>query len=305
MVPKVLSGKSLDLERPSARKGVRQSRPKVRDGRQRAPGRTSVSSDHQSGAAVNRKRMFNFFRHKNPVLESFDFLQTDIHSHLIPGIDDGVPDVETSIARIKDLQSMGFQALITTPHIMTDLYPNTPEIICSGLATVQQALEAEGIDMPITAAAEYLLDESFAEKLNKGELLTLGDQYVLVEMSFISPPPNANELLFQLQTKGYRPILAHPERYGYLRGDQDLKQYERLKERGCLLQLNLLSLVGYYGPDVKKRAIRMIEADLFDLAGTDLHNERHAQGLRELLEDYRATKLLADHEWRNAEVFGG
>lgn len=247
--------------------------------------------------------MLKFFQNilkKQKTLESFAFLHTDIHSHLIPGIDDGAPDVGASLLMIKALQQLGFKQLITTPHIMADLYPNTPEIIQTGLEKVRKALKAENIDMPIDAAAEYLMDESFADKIDAGKLLTLGDKYVLVEMSFISPPPNGEQLLFQLQTKGYRPIMAHPERYSYYRGD--LAKYERLKERGCLLQLNLLSLSGYYGPDVRRTATRMLKAGLFDLAGTDLHHERHLNGLQALLQDGRAAELLAGYNWRN-ELF--
>lgn len=246
------------------------------------------------------KFLQNLLKKQNP-LESFAFLHTDIHSHLIPGIDDGAPDLETSLTLIKGLQDLGFKKLITTPHIMADLYPNTPEIIQDGLTKVREALKAENIDIEIDAAAEYLMDEGFADKIAAGNLLTLGDNYVLVEMSFISPPPNVEQLLFQLQTKGYRPIMAHPERYSYYGGD--LAKYERLKERGCLLQLNLLSLTGYYGPDVRRVATKMLKAGLFDLTGTDLHHNRHLNALQALLQDNRAAALLEGYKWRNKEVF--
>ena len=243
--------------------------------------------------------MLKFFKNilkKNKPLESFAFLHTDIHSHLIPGIDDGAPDLETSVALIKGLQALGFKKLITTPHIMADLYPNTPEIIREGLADVRAALEAENIDIAIDAAAEYLMDEGFADKIQAGNLLTLGDNYVLVEMSFISPPPNLDQLLFQLQTKGYRPIMAHPERYSYY--GSDLSNFERLKDRGCLLQLNLLSLSGYYGPDVRRVAVKMLQTGLFDLAGTDLHHEKHLHALQVMLQDKRLG-LLETYKWSN------
>ena len=245
--------------------------------------------------------MFNFFRKKPALKGSFSFLRTDMHSHLIPGIDDGARDIETSVALIREMYNMGFTSLITTPHIMSDLYPNTPEIILAGLETVRQAVKAEGIEIEINAAAEYLMDETFAEKIEADNLLTLIDKYVLIEMSFISPPPNADELLFQLQTKGYRPVMAHPERYLYLHGS--LAEYERLKERGCLLQLNLLSMVGYYGRDVKQTAIKMLKAGLFDLAGTDLHHMRHRKALEDLLEDIKTVKLLMEYRWQNTRIF--
>lgn len=247
--------------------------------------------------------MFNLFRRNRSRIESFNFLHTDIHSHLIPGIDDGAPDLAASLKLIKGLQSLGFRALITTPHVMTDMYPNTPKVILEGLEEVRSALKNEGIDMPIAAAAEYLMDEAFAEKIDAGSLLTLWDQYVLVEMSFISPAPNLETLLFQMQTKGYRPVMAHPERYMYL-ATSDLDHYKRLKDRGCLLQLNLLSLLGYYGKEVKRTATSLLKADLYDLAGTDLHHERHEKALRDLLADSRAANLLAKHHWKNTEIYG-
>lgn len=245
--------------------------------------------------------MFNLFRKKTVRQESFAFLRVDMHSHLIPGIDDGAPDVETSVDLIKGLRAMGFRSLITTPHIMADLYPNTPEIIREGLKKLRQALQLEKVDVEVDAAAEYLMDEAFADKIAAGDLLTLKGKYVLVEMSFISPPPNADQLLFQLQTKGYRPIMAHPERYLYLRGN--LEEYERLKERGCLLQLNLLSLLGYYGRDVKNTAIKMLKAGLFDLAGTDLHHDKHRQALATLLQDAKLISLLMRYKWQNVSLF--
>lgn len=224
-----------------------------------------------------------------------------MHSHLIPGVDDGAPDLGVSVNLIRDMQELGFESIVTTPHIMSDLYPNTPEIILDGLEQVREALKQEGIDMPIQAAAEYLLDEGFAPKLAEGKLLTLKDRYVLVEMSFIAATPNLDQLLFSMQTKGYRPIMAHPERYGYFRGD--LKRYQRLKDQGCLLQMNLLSLLGYYGKDVKQVALKLIKAGLYDLAGTDLHHERHSMALNALLSDPRAGKVLKEYNWKNAEIF--
>lgn len=224
-----------------------------------------------------------------------------MHSHLIPGIDDGAPDLGTSINLIRDLHELGFKSLITTPHVMSDLYPNTPDIIRSGLEQVRKALVQEDIDMPIHAAGEYLLDEGFATKLMAGDLLTLKGQYVLVEMSFIAATPNLDQLLFDMQTKGYRPVMAHPERYPYLQGD--LKRYERLKDQGCLLQMNLLSLLGYYGKDVRQIAVNLMKAGFYDLAGTDLHHERHRMALQALVADHKAAKLLENYKWKNAQFF--
>lgn len=223
-----------------------------------------------------------------------------MHSHLIPGIDDGAPDVETAVSLVKELRDMGYQKLITTPHVMADLYPNTPEIIQTGLEKLKKALVVEGVEVEIEAAAEYLMDEAFGEKIEQGNLLTLSGNQVLVEMSFVSPAPNLDNYLFQLQLKGYRPILAHPERYLYLKGN--LNKYEKLKEKGCSLQLNLLSLMGYYGNLVKNTAWKLLKNKMVDYLGTDLHHSLHAQQLPKLLETPKFALLLQEYEFANATL---
>ena len=245
--------------------------------------------------------MFNFFK-KSPPLLSFASLGLDLHSHLLPGIDDGAKTVEDSLRLIQRLQAMGFERFITTPHVMTDLYPNTPEIIREKLAEVRAAAVSNGLEVQIDAAAEYLLDEAFGEKITNGELLTLPGRRVLVEMSFVSAPPNLDQYIFQLQTKGYKVILAHPERYLFLRNEQ--KKYESLKNRGVEFQLNLLSLVGYYGKPIQDFAERLLKAGMIDYLATDLHHERHAQNLERLLTDRRLGKLLTPwlDKLRNREL---
>lgn len=223
-----------------------------------------------------------------------------MHSHLIPGIDDGAPDVETSVKLIRELQSLGFRRLITTPHVMADLYPNTTEDIQQGLSTVRTALAEEGIDMEIDVAAEYLLDEAFGEKIEQKDLLTLPGNRVLVEMSFVSPAPELDNYLFQLQLQGYRPIMAHPERYLYL--NRDLKVYDQLKEKGCSLQLNLLSLLGYYGVPIRETAWKLLKHKMIDYLGTDLHHAQHAEQLRKVLEMPKIAQLLQEYEFANATL---
>lgn len=201
-----------------------------------------------------------------------------MHSHLIPGIDDGSKDMETSIRLIRGLMDLGYKKIITTPHINADIYPNTPEIIRTGLAAVRQELERQQMDVELHAAAEYLMDDRFYEMLTQGQpLLTLRDNLLLVELSFIVPNINLKELLFELQLKGYQPVLAHPERYLYFGANKTW--YDELRESGCLFQLNLLSLRGYYGPDSQALANWLIKKKYVDLLGTDMHHERHLEML--------------------------
>ena len=160
--------------------------------------------------------MFSFLKNlTSKSANDFSFIGTDIHSHLIPNIDDGCTNLENSINCIKNLKEMGFNKIVTTPHIMAGVYPNTSEIINTGLELLKQSLIEANIDVVIEAAAEYKIDELFAEYLANDNLLTFGDNYVLIELSFVAPPVNLEEVIFSMRTKGYKPILAHPERYRY------------------------------------------------------------------------------------------
>jgi tyrosine-protein phosphatase YwqE len=243
--------------------------------------------------------MLQFFR-KQPTLDSYAFLGVDMHAHWLPGIDDGAPDLATSLQLLRQLQDLGYRELWATPHVMADLYPNTPAIIHEKLAEVREAAHAAGLDLALHAAAEYLLDEGFADKLNKGELLTLPGKKVLVELSFVSAPPHLEEVLFQLQAAGYGIILAHPERYLYLR--DDFARYEKLHRRGLAFQLNLLSLTGYYGEPIRENAQRLLKAGLVDYLGTDMHHERHLNGLAAVLRDRKLSRLLLSQDWKNRSI---
>lgn len=228
--------------------------------------------------------MFNIFkRSAKPVEADLSFLGVDMHSHLLPGIDDGLQELESTVSFVKDLKSLGYQKLICTPHILSDLYPNSPQTILPKLALVRDALKAENVDMQIDAAAEYMIDHMFAElvkKSKKEDLLTIGGDYILVEMSYLSPSPNFDQTIFDLRMLGLQPILAHPERYSYYHNQYE--QYERFKDLGCKLQVNLLSLSGVYGPHVKKTAEKLFKNEMVDFLGTDMHHERHLSMLKDL-----------------------
>jgi protein-tyrosine phosphatase len=221
-----------------------------------------------------------FFHKKNIPLTDFftnDFV--DIHSHILPGIDDGAKDIAASIALIEKMSSYGIKNFITTPHILGGVYPNTPKIIKSKLQAVQDALVARNItDIKIAAAAEYMMDAQFSAIIkNEEALLTLKDRFVLVEMSYFNAPINLYDVLFQLQLKGYTPILAHPERYHFYH--TDFKSYYKLKQAGCLFQLNLLSLTNHYGKGVEKISKMLLKENMYDFIGTDTHHQSHLEML--------------------------
>ena len=174
------------------------------------------------------------------------WLQADMHSHLVPGIDDGAPDMATSVTLIKGLHALGYKKIITTPHILWEIYPNTHDKIIEGISEVRKALELEGVDVELHAAAEYFIDEHFEQELkNKVPLLTISGNMVLVEFSMLNAPMDLQEVMFEMQMQNYQPVIAHPERYTYLARKKEV--FDELKNAGCYFQLNLLALTGYYG----------------------------------------------------------
>ncbi len=216
-------------------------------------------------------------RNKKQILD-FSLLRTDMHSHLIPGIDDGSQDMETSLTLVRGMAELGYKRLITTPHIMWDMYKNTREIIFEKLEPLKKAVKEAGINVEIRAAAEYFLDDHVAGLLsNKEPLMTIGSNMVLVELSMAFPSLGFRDILFEMNMQGYQPVLAHPERYIYL--EQGRKFFDELKTSGCMFQLNLLSLVNYYGRSSNELAQYLIKKEYYDLIGTDLHNLQHLQAL--------------------------
>lgn len=203
----------------------------------------------------------------------FSVLKTDIHSHFIPGIDDGSPDMETTISLIKEMQGLGFKKVITTPHVMSDFYKNSSDIILKGLTDIRSELKVQNINMEIEAAAEYYIDYEFEQKIGKEKFLTFGDNYILIELSFMEAPKNLFDIIFKLQLEGYKVVLAHPERYAFFTMDD----YEELVNRGVLLQINWLSIIGYYSPQIEQKTKDLIAADIVSFIGSDCHNMNHAE----------------------------
>ena len=216
----------------------------------------------------------NLFK-KKEILPPFDLgrFKSDMHSHLIPGIDDGAQDMDQTIAMLAKFESLGYKKVVTTPHIMTDSFPNNPEIILSGLEKVKNEIKKVGIEIEIEAAAEYYFDETLMPNIKNKELLTFGDNYVLVEFAFHSPPQFLDQLFFELKTHGYRPVIAHFERYLYYLGKID--KAEKWRSEGINIQININSLFGQYGPEVQKQAEKLIDEGQFDFVGTDCHRIEH------------------------------
>lgn len=234
--------------------------------------------------------IFKMHKKENSAEFNLRWLEVDMHSHLIPGIDDGAKTLEDSIALIKRLKSYGLRKIITTPHVMTEYFRNTPEIIKLGLEEVRSALQKEQIDIQVDAAAEYYLDEIFLEKVESGqELLTIKDNFVLVETGFMNKPQMLMDIFFTMEMNGYKPILAHPERYHYLIKDEKL--LKDLMDRDIYFQVNLLSLTGFYSKPIKHFAEMLIDENKVRLLGTDCHNQRYLDSLETLTQSKYFEKI--------------
>ncbi|MEO6548207.1 MAG: CpsB/CapC family capsule biosynthesis tyrosine phosphatase [Ferruginibacter sp.] len=220
--------------------------------------------------------MFNIFKKKVTVPPTPIYLpfQTDIHSHVLPGIDDGSPDIASSLVLLKGIYDLGIRKTVATPHVIADIYRNTPETINAALATLRTAAQEAQIDIEISAAAEYMLDDYFLKLLHdEAPLLSIHKNIILTEQSYAASSNNLNEIAFAIMGRGYRPIMAHPERYFYYHNNYE--NYGHLKDMGFFLQVNLLSLTGYYGKSVAKAAKYLLDNDMVDFVGTDMHHNRH------------------------------
>jgi protein-tyrosine phosphatase len=236
--------------------------------------------------------MFHFIR-KNVVLK--DLIPSnyvDIHSHLLPGIDDGAVTIEDTLFLTNELQQLGFKQCITTPHIFTTVWDNTKEIIEQKYRETLPALTKE---ISLRFAAEYMIDPYFVKLFQNESLATLKDNYVLVELSYINPPIQLYEILFDLQIAGYRPVLAHPERYPFY--NSNFNEFTKLKNAGCLFQLNLLSTVGYYGVEATKSCELLLKKGLIDFVGSDIHHTNHLESFsnKTLIKDLKPLKIAIEN----------
>jgi protein-tyrosine phosphatase len=237
--------------------------------------------------------MFSFFSTTSKIAIDLSALHTDMHSHLLAGIDDGAPDTTTSLQLMKGLQDLGFQKFITTPHILWDLYRNDDHSIGAALSTLQEKAESDHLQFPLSAAAEYFLDDHFTGLLrNKTPLRSFSGNYVLVEFSFVSLPFEWKQIFFDMQIQGYQPVLAHPERYAYL--GPGIEALKEIADMGILLQVNLNSLTGYYGKPALSLAQALVKHKMVSLLGTDLHHIRHLDALRNSDQLMPQVKTLLD-----------
>ncbi len=242
--------------------------------------------------------MFGLFKRKQEKRHAnfnYEPIMVDMHSHVLPGIDDGAKTPQDAVILIRKMMALGIKKIIATPHVMIDFYRNTPETIANALELLKAELVKENITIPIETAAEHYFDETFEARVNDGKLMTMGDNYALFEFSFINQPPNAVPVIQKMNDLGYKPILAHPERYPYM----DLEQFKNLHQWGCNFQLNTISLTGYYGREAKKLAESLIDNQLIDFISSDMHHPKHAAAFADALHTTYMEKLLFDYPLKN------
>ena len=235
--------------------------------------------------------LFSLFKKKENGPVTVNPIKVDVHSHLVPAIDDGIQSVEEGLDILREMEALGYEKVITTPHTMTGSYDNTPEIIRSGLEKMKAAVKEAGINIEMEAATEYYLDESFMERLENDEpLMTFGKNYVLFETGFISAPPFLKEATFLMNIKGYKPVYAHPERYTYLIENSNL--VEEMIDRQVVFQLNAVALAGAYGKPVQKFAEKLVDRGVVGMVGTDCHNMGHIIALKQAVQTKHYKKLM-------------
>lgn len=242
--------------------------------------------------------MFGLFKKKEVKRTvSFDYstVVTDMHSHVLPGIDDGAQNVEESIFLIKKMMALGIKKIIATPHVMIDYYRNDADSIGNALTTLKAALKEQNIDIDISAAAEHYFDETFEKRIEDRKVFTMGDNYALFELSFVTQPSNLISIIQKMKEAGYKPILAHPERYAYM----DIEQMKTIRSWGCDLQLNTIALSGYYGKHAKRIAEEMVDNQIVDFISSDMHHPRHAAAFESTLAMPYLEKLLFDYPLKN------
>ena len=243
--------------------------------------------------------MFDFLKKKKEPAQLC--ISTDIHCHLVPGVDDGAKDAFVAADIIERMQALGIKRIIASPHVAQDTFENTPEGLDTALAELKAELISRGMDIDISRSAEYRLDDFSLSQIDGGEASLLPNSHILVENSFMQEPWGLEQILFNLQLKGLKPILAHPERYFYYH--KNLKRYDEIHGAGAYFQINLLSLSGYYGKEEKTIAEYLVGKGYADFLGSDIHHHNHVDSIERYLQTKGYRKMLSKLNPLNDKVF--
>ena len=237
--------------------------------------------------------MFNFFRKKAEIKLPYC---TDVHNHILPGVDHGATDIENALDLIKEQMSMGITRFIFTPHITKSTFENTPDTINAAYAIFKEAIEQSGLDIKFSVSAEYLLDEFSLNQFSNDIFIPMPQEHILLENAFQQERIDLDEIIFDIQTKGFTPIMAHPERFPYYATRKE--RYKHLHNAGALFQVNLMSFAGYFGRTARSNAEWLLENNLIDFLGSDMHNMQHARIIKEYLQSKDFRKISKKLEGR-------
>jgi len=243
--------------------------------------------------------IFSWFKKK----KAFDIikLEVDIHSHIIPSIDDGAKDIEESIKLLKELETIGYKKVITTPHIMSDAYKNSASNIYEGLRILQDKMAQEDIGLELDVGAEYYLDDGFYDRLKDEHVMSINQKYLLFETSYMSKPMLLEDMIYAISTAGYIPLMAHPERYRYIKNP--IEEYKRFKDLGVMFQVNINSFGGYYGQDAKNKALFLSDAGMIDFLGSDVHHIKQLKMLNDVIYTKEYQKIFTNNNILNSTLF--
>ena len=223
-------------------------------------------------------------------------IKTDIHSHLLPGIDDGSKSLKESIELIEEFKKLGYENLIITPHVMSEGYNNSTELILEKLKELKENIK----DMNLDASAEYNMDEEFAKRIENKNLIPINKKYILFETSYYTKPNVFEDLIFKIESLGFTPVFAHPERYRYLQND--LKKYKEIKDLGVMFQCNINSFGGYYGKMAKKSAMFLAKEGMIDFLGSDAHSMKHLKFLKNVINSNDLNIVFKNNKIKNEEL---
>lgn len=245
--------------------------------------------------------MFNLLLKKDYLVDHLEGY-VDIHNHILPAIDDGAKTIEESIDLITGFGAFGVKDFICTPHIMHNYHDNTPKTIKKAYKKLKKELKKRGIDnVNMSYAAEHMIDDNFEHILEQDKIMPLNSNHLLIEMSYLQPSINFDTAVRKIQSKQYFPVFAHPERYHYL--NSDYEKYGLYKSQGLKFQLNLLALSSYYGKEVNKVAIKLLNSEMYDFVGSDVHNLKHLNHLKELTITKSILKKILPLIKNNREFF--
>ena len=197
----------------------------------------------------------------------------DLHCHILPGIDDGSKNMEMSLRMAQMYIENGYERVVSTSHYFGEGKGSKYEDLIHAKAELEDRLDREGMDLKIYLGNELYLSPDILDNLQSGRALALGDsRYVLIEMPANEVPEYAEDILYEIQLKGYIPIIAHPERNAAIVRNPNILY--SLVEKGSMAQLNLHSLTGMYGKDVMNTAILLLKNNLVNFVATDSHSDK-------------------------------